>query len=448
MIVTISPRGSMDQLSQLEIESLKLNAQSHLYQLYRRCSLAVLASGLNSDNADDLFDQYKDFDIRLIRRERGIQIELINPPVEAFVDGKIMRGIQEHLFAVLRDILFVEDKYRDRPKDSALLTNEVFDVLRNARLLKLEQDPNMVVCWGGHSINDIEYKYTKEVGYQLGLRDLDVCTGCGPGAMKGPMKGAAIGHAKQRNPDSRFVGLTEPSIIAAEPPNQIVNQLVIMPDIEKRLEAFVRLGHGVIIFPGGVGTAEEFLYLLGIKLHPENRGHPLPLILTGPESSRAYFEEIDAFIGATLGEEAQALYQIVIDEPATVAQLMFAGIENVRGHRKAVGDSYQFNWSLKIDDDFQQPFIPNHDNMAALAIQPELPKAQLAANLRRVFSGLVAGNVKSDAMRLVEQHGPFELTGDPSIMAKMDKLLAAFVKQQRMKLPGSDYQPCYRIRES
>ena len=36
-----------------------------------------------------------------------------------------------------------------------------------------------------------EYEYTKLVGYELGLRGLDICTGCGPGAMKGPMKGAA-----------------------------------------------------------------------------------------------------------------------------------------------------------------------------------------------------------------------------------------------------------------
>ena len=29
-------------------------------------------------------------------------------------------------------------------------------------------------------------------------------------------------------------------------------------------EAFVRVGHGIIVFPGGVGTAEEILYLLGV----------------------------------------------------------------------------------------------------------------------------------------------------------------------------------------
>ena len=90
--------------------------------------------------------------------------------------------------------------------------------------------------------------------------------------------------------------ITEPGIIAAESPNAIVNNLVIMPDIEKRLEAFVRTGHGIIVFPGGVGTAEEILYLLGILLHPKNAGIPFPLIFSGPAQSAAYFEQIDAFL--------------------------------------------------------------------------------------------------------------------------------------------------------
>src|SRR3546814_20030900 len=73
-------------------------------------------------------------------------------------------------------------------------------------------DPNLVVCWGGHSINRDEYQYTKDVGYELGLRGLDICTGCGPGAMKGPMTGATIAHAKQRQRRPRYIGITEPGI--------------------------------------------------------------------------------------------------------------------------------------------------------------------------------------------------------------------------------------------
>ena len=50
-----------------------------------------------------------------------------------------------------------------------------------------------------------------------------------------------IGHAKQRIYNGQYLGITEPGIIASESPNPIVNDLVIMPDIEKRLEAFVRI---------------------------------------------------------------------------------------------------------------------------------------------------------------------------------------------------------------
>ncbi|WP_394388377.1 nucleotide 5'-monophosphate nucleosidase PpnN [Shewanella woodyi] len=448
MIVNVSPKGSMDQLSQLEVDRLKQNATSELYQLYRSCSLAVLASGLHSDNAENLFEQYSDFNINVLRRERGIKIELINPPEAAFVDGKIIVGIQEHLFAVLRDIVYLSDKY-DNLKNINLtnpshITNVVFDILRNGQVIPLE-DPSIVVCWGGHSINDTEFHYTQDVGYELGLREMNICTGCGPGAMEGPMKGGTIGHAKQRISNARYIGLTEPSIIAAEPPNQIVNELVILPDIEKRLEAFVRLGHGIVIFPGGAGTAEELLYLLGILLNKENQDIPFPLILTGPKESADYFMRIDEFIAATLGEEAQSKYEIIIDDPVRVARVMSHGMDVVKDHRKSSGDSYQYNWSLKIEPEFQLPFNPTHEMMGDLNLHFQSDKAELAANLRRAFSGIVAGNVKMETIKSVMKNGPFQIKGDPTLMALMDKLLKAFVKQQRMKLPGSKYVPCYKI---
>lgn len=448
MNIKISPRGSLDQLSQLEVDRLKQSTKSELYQLFRNCSLAVLASGIKSDNAKTLFEQYKDFNINLLRRERGIKLELINPPEGAFVDGKIIAGIQEHLFAVLRDIVYISTKYESLSHinltNANHITNVVFDILRNGQAMPL-LEPNVVVCWGGHSINDAEYLYTREVGNELGLREMDICTGCGPGAMEGPMKGATIGHAKQRKRNARYIGLTEPSIIAAEPPNQIVNELVILPDIEKRLEAFVRLGHGIIIFPGGAGTAEELLYLLGILLNKENEKQPVTLILTGPKESEDYFTKIDQFIGATLGEEAQSKYQIIIDDPVQVARIISHGMDEVKHYRKSTGDSYQYNWSLKIEPEFQLPFEPTHEMMANLNLHYQTNKAELAANLRKAFSGIVAGNVKTDTMKQIEQHGPFSISGEEKLMALMDKLLTAFVKQQRMKLPGTEYTPCYKI---
>ena len=441
----------MNLLSKLEIEQLQQSASSDLFTSYRNCSLAVLNAGSHTDNAEEIFNKFQNFNIEVVRRERGVKIELTNPPKEAFVDGKIILGIKELLSAVLRDILFINHRYVEvkrtdiAPSDHN--THIVFDILRNANVIQPETEPNLITCWGGHSIDTEEYKYTKGVGYQLGLRGFNICTGCGPGAMKGPMKGATIGHAKQRIKTGRYLGLTEPSIIAAEPPNPIVNELVIMPDIEKRLEGFVRLSHGIIIFPGGAGTAEELLYILGILLNEKNQAQKLPIILTGPAKSKAYFEEIDAFIGATLGKQAQDLYQIIVDDAAQVAQVLKDSLVDVIDYRSKTGDGYHFNWSLQIDDDFQAPFEPNHKNMAELTISQDIEIAQLAAILRRVFSGIVAGNVKSEGIKLIREQGPFKISGQKDIMSKVDKLLRSFVEQHRMKLPGSVYTPCYEIIE-
>lgn len=444
MQVQLNPTGVLNLLSKLEVDLLQASSSTERYKLFRNCVLAVLNVGSHTDSSSEIYDKYQDFDVKLIARERGIKIELDNPPETAFVDGKIITGIHEHIFSVIRDLLFIYQRH-EPTEDENQITHMVFDMLRNASALPVNTDPNMIVCWGGHSISEIEYKYTKEVGYQLGLRGLNICTGCGPGAMKGPMKGATIGHAKQRITSNRYLGLTEPSIIAAEPPNPIVNELVILPDIEKRLEAFVRTAHGIIIFPGGAGTAEELLYLLGILLHPENQKQCLPVILTGPESSADYFKEICQFVEDTLGEEALSKFEVIVGDPQKVAITLKQTMPKVREYRKSQGDAYYFNWTLKIEHQFQMPFDPTHENMANLNLSLNQNKERLAADLRRAFSGIVAGNVKDEGIREIKKHGPYQLHGETTLMEKMDTLLQAFVEQGRMKLPGSKYTPCYVV---
>jgi pyrimidine/purine-5'-nucleotide nucleosidase len=444
----VTPRGSLENLSQAEMAQLLDRGQGGLYPLFRRCALAVLNSGSHNDDAAELFEKYRDFEIKIVHQSWGVRLEMKNAPAVAFVDGQMIRGVKEHLFAVLRDIVYIANEIVESGRfdlnEPASISNAVFCILRNARVLDARGRPDLVVCWGGHSISREEYEYTKQVGYELGLRALNVCTGCGPGAMKGPMKGATIGHSKQRITDGRYIGVTEPGIVAAEPPNPIVNHLVIMPDIEKRLEAFARLAHGIIVFPGGVGTAEEILYLLGILLDPANAEQPAPLVLTGPAGSTPWFERVHEFVGLTLGAAAQARYRVIIDDPAEVARSMVAGMETVRRHRKLTGDPYNFNWALKIAREFQLPFEVSHQSVAALDLHLDQPTHARAANLRRAFSAIVAGNVKEQGIRQISAHGPFELHGDGRLLQPLDALLASFIAQRRMKISGP-YRPVYRI---
>jgi len=120
-------------------------------------------------------------------------------------------------------------------------------------------------------------------------------------------------------------------------------------------------------------------------------------------------------------------------------------MHEVREFRRQHNDSYNFNWLLSIQRAFQQPFEVTHAAMRALDLSRGQPAHELAANLRRAFSGIVTGNVKEVGIQAIEREGPYELTGDPEVMQLLDDLLAAFVAQRRMRLPGSTYRPVYRL---
>ncbi len=449
MITYVHPKSSMDQLSQNETESLQKTAGGELSDLLTKCCLAVLNSGNITDSPESLLSSSKDFAVEVIQKERGIKLKLYNPPETAFVNGNIIKGIEEHLFSVLRDIVYIESQsqmYRTLDlTNSNTITNWIFYILRNAKLFQTGVEPNVVVCWGGHSICKEEFNYTKEVGQALGLYKLDICTGCGPGAMEGPMSGAAVGHIMQRYDKGRFIGITEPSIISAEPPNPLVTQLIIMPDIEKRLESFVRIGHAFVIFPGGPGTVEELMFILGIKMNSANADQPIPVVLTGPKSSEKYFEQLDHFIRTTLGENVARQYDIVIDDPEKVADICYSEIQQVTQRRITLGDSFNFNWKVQIDQIFQEHFHATHENMRSLNLTKDQPLNILIANLRNVFSGIVSGNVKPKYIKLIQEKGPYELHGEPEMISNIDKLLKYFIEQGRMKLDTSQYVPCYKI---
>ncbi len=447
---SVSPKGTLETLSQREVQQLSETANGKTYQLFRQCALAILNTGAHSDNAKTILDAYKDFEVRIHQQDRGVRLELINAPADAFVDGEMIASTREMLFSALRDIVYTQSGLDSQHVDldsSQGLTDYVFQLLRNARTLRPGVEPKIVVCWGGHSISSEEYKYTKRVGHELRPAQPGCLHRLRTGDDEGADEGATISHAKQRIVGGRYLGLTEPGIIAAEAPNPIVNELVILPDIEKRLEAFVRVGHGVIIFSGGAGTAEEFLYLLGILMHPDNQDLPFPVILTGPRSAEAYLQQLHEFVRATLGHAAQRHYRIVIDDPAEVAKQMAQGLKEVKQFRRERNDAFHFNWMLKIDESFQRPSRadPREHGQPPAQPQPAAPRVG-GQPAPRAFSGIVAGNVKDNGIRMIEQYGPYEIHGDPAVMLPLDRLLQAFVKQHRMKLPGgAAYVPCYRV---
>src|SRR6185369_95940 len=156
----IAPEGKLEVLSKAEVAQLLDSGKGGLYNVFRNCALAVLNCGSTIDDGKELLDRYQSFDINILQRERGIKLEIRGAPAIAFVDGRMIKGIHEHLFAVLRDIVFVSNEVTGflffDPSTTEGITDAVFHILRYANILKPVANPNMVVCWGGHSINRAE----------------------------------------------------------------------------------------------------------------------------------------------------------------------------------------------------------------------------------------------------------------------------------------------------
>ena len=91
--ITVGPRGSLELLSQREIDTLTDTAgQTRLYELFRQCALAVLNTGSESDDAAAIFETYSDFSIAIGKRTRGLKLVIRNAPASAIVDGRMIEG--------------------------------------------------------------------------------------------------------------------------------------------------------------------------------------------------------------------------------------------------------------------------------------------------------------------------------------------------------------------
>ena len=95
--VVVNPKKNLRLLSQQEIESLKAKKGTDLYHLFKACSLAVLSADETTDDPEELLKRNKGFDIDILQKNRGIQLELTNPPESAFVDGEMIEGIKTKL---------------------------------------------------------------------------------------------------------------------------------------------------------------------------------------------------------------------------------------------------------------------------------------------------------------------------------------------------------------
>ena len=80
---SVHPRNHLAFLSQEEVNRLINRTDATLYPLIRSCALAVLNSGVSTDDSLGLFALYPDFDMEFERHPRGLKVVLKHPPAQA-----------------------------------------------------------------------------------------------------------------------------------------------------------------------------------------------------------------------------------------------------------------------------------------------------------------------------------------------------------------------------
>lgn len=403
-----------------------------------------------SDYADTraIRDKFSGMTISLERRstsagdcELDLALSCENVPVDCLYDGEnVIYAAVEQISSAVRDLVFAPDV--NGHATGAGRSVYVKKFAEHAGLLYRGERGLVTFVWGGHRVSREEYDFAKAVSYWLTLRhpDMEIITGCGTGIMKAPFKGASVAYSKQRAFERfgrrDFIGLTEKAILAAEPPNELVNRFVVFPSIESRMEAFIRCSHRGRAHPGGPGTMEEIMTMLSVLSHPDNRGIPYPFdLVERPESK--YFSAFADYMAEVFRGEMDRYYAIHRTTPSDYARIF-------QETSKALPQRYLWNDEIHFDENIQVPYEVSFEAMETLDLSRDQPPFDLLINLRRFFSAIVHLSVKDPD--LLDSWGTDRprIHGDKDILQATDTLVKRLEAQGRIH-PNPKYTMPYRI---
>lgn len=456
------------KLASVEIElehfppTLIAEAERAFHGDYREKLIAIVEGILLARRGGYLERHHPDFSLELVPGRSNLRARIIGIPENKLVHGKLVKLKELQIMAGIRDLLFSRT-LRQRDHTPEAITDYIFNFVRNAGILSrkdVERNPHgRVMIQGGHHIPRHESVHHKRLGFGMGLLGLEMVTGSGPGSMEDPFKGALRGYVMNHHQDRHFVGITEDGIISGEPCNDYIDSLIVFPDMEKRLEAFVRMSRAGIMLPGGVGTFEEILTILWIKMHPRNKDLRFPIYFCQPEQSGNYFRNIldflklcfdidflDAgFVNFYMSESLEKTNPEM--DPKRAAYDLFDEMKENSEHQKKVhsqnGDPWfpLWDWEVYFPEQLQHPLRIEHSFVESLRFDRRMPMEDLFFSLRSLSSALVETNVRDRGY--LDKHGPFKLRGEVSILKAIDALFESFAKEGRMG--GREYRCPYQI---
>lgn len=406
-----------------------------------RETVAALIDIHKEDNDDkrELREKFSAMEITVRRTDHGLVLRCTGVPPGSLLNGDLPARQKRQICQAVRDFV-MEPAFPEATDPSAAISRYVRSFVARTPLLDQAPRPRTFV-WGGHAVSREEYDFAKETGYWDALGNgTEFITGCGPGVMKAPFKGSLVAYGKQdyhkRGIHRDYIGFSERGIIAAEAPNGIISELVIFPDVEKRMEAFIRASHRGRIHPGGAGTVEEMLTFLGVKAHPANAEAVYPFDLV-ERPGGDYAERVTAWLRTCFGDALDGLMHVHVGGPRSYA-------EYVHDSADAIDTAQLWNEHLYVPTEIQTPFRVTFDNLEALDLSRDQSPFDLLVNLRRFFSSLVHLAVKYPDEEEAWGGELPRIYGDRDILEATDALIRWFAANGRMKLHG-EYRRPYRI---
>ena len=356
-------------------------------------------------------------------------------PADCLYDGKnVIWESVEQISSTIRDVVFPPPE-PENGADPAQRSAYLRKFVEHSGLLYRGERQLVTFTWGGHKVSRAEYEFAKQVGYwtALSMPAMENITGCGDGIMKAPFKGAQVGYGKQRTYERfgmrDFIGFTEKDILAAEAPNELVNRLVVFPNIEYRMEGFIRSAHRGRVHPGGVGTLEEILTMLAVRSMPENRDIPFEFDMVEREEG-TYFLELDQYLGLCFKDALAGLYTVHRGSPSRYAR-------HVHETSSHLPMRYLWNDDWRFAPEVQHPFEVTFQSMEGLDLSRNQSPYELMAQLRRFFSAVVHLTVKDPDM--LDSWGDDRplIHGDTDILRATEAVYSRLCAQGRIHTPLS-----------
>jgi hypothetical protein len=264
--------------------------------------------------------------------------------------------------------------------------------------------------------------------------------------MEATFHGATDAYREERMPDAKCMGFTKKEIVQFEPPNIYNNPVVIFPTMEMRQEGYVRPAHGLVVLPGGAGTAEETFNFVSIFTNPANKHQHFPILFAGPETASGYFDAIDQFLQKVCGQRIRERYDIVLGNPAKAAGMMMKKVRDARKIRRSLGDDGPWYGSLHFPEEVQRHFIQTHESVEALNLKRKGQSPhELMREVAKAFNAIVMGDGSSERVtKLVKERGPFRIHGDPDIRDAMKDFLERFRQEGRL-VARKNEEVCYEF---